>query len=116
MEIEQKTTKIVTDFPEILYHATPLSKVPKILKQGLIPKAGNKISFHPERVYLAVRDVALKMATKFKAEMLEDMAILEVNTKGYTLYEDPQYTNGAVFVNHPIPPNRIKPLYTLKAD
>ena len=38
--------------PSILYHASPIKLKDKILKNGLSPKSGNKISKHPERIYL----------------------------------------------------------------
>lgn len=38
--------------PEILYHASPIKYKDKISKIGFIPKTGNKISNHPERIYL----------------------------------------------------------------
>jgi hypothetical protein len=40
------------DIPETLYHASPIRFKDKILKHGLTPKTGNKISNHPERIYL----------------------------------------------------------------
>ena len=41
------------EIPKILYHASPLKFKDKIIKNGLIPKSGNKISIHPERIYLS---------------------------------------------------------------
>lgn len=38
--------------PDILYHASPIRFKDKIIKYGLTPKTGNKISNHPERIYL----------------------------------------------------------------
>lgn len=38
--------------PNILYHASPLRFKSKILKYGLTPKSGNKLSNHPNRIYL----------------------------------------------------------------
>jgi hypothetical protein len=38
---------------KILYHASPLKFKDKILKIGLSPKSGNKLSNHPERIYLS---------------------------------------------------------------
>lgn len=38
--------------PNILYHTSPLKFKNKILKYGLSPRSGNKLSKHPERIYL----------------------------------------------------------------
>jgi hypothetical protein len=40
------------DIPDELYHASPIKFKDKILKYGLTPKTGNKLSNHPERIYL----------------------------------------------------------------
>jgi hypothetical protein len=40
------------DIPKILYHASPFRLKHKILKYGLSPKSGSKLSEHPDRIYL----------------------------------------------------------------
>lgn len=40
------------EIPEFLYHTSPLKFKDKILKNGLSPRSGNKLSNHPERIYL----------------------------------------------------------------
>lgn len=40
------------DIPETLYHTSPIRFKDKIVKLGLTPKTGNKLSNHPERIYL----------------------------------------------------------------
>ena len=40
------------EIPETLYHASPIRFKDKIVKFGLTPKTGNKLSNHPERIYL----------------------------------------------------------------
>ena len=40
------------EIPEALYHASPIKFKDKIIKFGLTPKTGNKLSNHPERIYL----------------------------------------------------------------
>lgn len=49
--IEPKFDYMV-DIPKILYHCTPLKFKEKIQKIGLSPKSGNKLSNHPNRIYL----------------------------------------------------------------
>jgi len=40
------------DIPNILYHTSPIKFKHKILKNGLSPRSGNKLTNHPERIYL----------------------------------------------------------------
>jgi hypothetical protein len=50
--IEPKYDHLV-EIPNILYHASPLKFKDKILKTGLTPKSGSKLSYHPDRIYLS---------------------------------------------------------------
>ena len=51
--IEPKYDLEITQKPKILYHASPLKFKNKILKNGLTPKSGSKLSVHPDRIYLS---------------------------------------------------------------
>jgi len=51
-DYEDKEYSNMIDIPKLLYHITPQRNKENILKNGLYPKAGMKISFHPERIYL----------------------------------------------------------------
>lgn len=42
----------IDKIPDVLYHTSPLKFKDKILKIGFIPKTGNKLSKHPDRIYL----------------------------------------------------------------
>lgn len=105
-DIEAKDTRTIKN-PGTMYHATTASKADKILRQGLVPKAYNKISLHPERIYLGDLAVAEKMSSYLRRTFSEPSAILKVNTKGFDIYHDPQLY-GAGFVTSPISPDRIK--------
>lgn len=52
---EKKFQKSIKDnsieVPNLLYHITQKAYLQKIKEKGLVPKAGNKISKHPERIY-----------------------------------------------------------------
>ena len=50
--LEPKYDYEITNIPNVLYHASPLKFKDKILKYGLSPRTGNKLSNHPERIYL----------------------------------------------------------------
>ena len=39
--------------PKLLFHTSPIIFKNKILKNGLTPKSGNKLSNHPNRIYLS---------------------------------------------------------------
>ena len=66
------------DVPDILYHVSPSRFKDKISKIGFIPKTGNKISKHPERIYLTDD---LKTAISFGENIK-----LETNS-GYCIYK-----------------------------
>lgn len=69
--------------PEFLYHVTENKYLPKIFKNGLIPKTKNKIEKHPERIYLFNN---IKGAKEFKdilKQLYDDkkFTILKIETK-----------------------------------
>lgn len=43
----------IDKIPEKLYHLSPLKYKSKILKYGFIPKSKNRISIHPDRIYVS---------------------------------------------------------------
>lgn len=55
--------------PNILYHITQKCYLEKIKERGLIPKSGNKLSKHPERIYFLTskprEDILWKIAKQF---------------------------------------------------
>ena len=69
--------------PEILYHTSPIRFKDKILKYGLVPKSGNKLSKHPERVYLT--DDLDK--TSIFSEYLKNDNSNEYHKSGYCIYQ-----------------------------
>jgi hypothetical protein len=50
--LEAKYDTIIDPLPNILYHATFEIYANRILKKGLSPKTKNKVSSHPDRIYL----------------------------------------------------------------
>jgi len=100
---------------EILYHTTPNIFVDKILKYGLIPKSKNKISFHPDRIFLCTDlNKIISIANKFKSmsNYKSEWKILEINSKNIKelkCYEDPNYRNdGGIYTLNNIKPEYIK--------
>ena len=106
---------------EFLYHLTPSNKVHKILKNGLCPKSGNKLSRHPERIYLFLQRVSDYTFSRFaddlwysvnKEKKKRDVqySLLKIDTKkcrdDFKIYCDPDLKN-AVWTYDNIPPEAI---------
>lgn len=70
------------EIPNILYHASPLRFKDKILKIGLTPKSGSKLSYHPDRIYLTN---SMENCIKF-GEYLLNVSKNEYYKNGYCVY------------------------------
>lgn len=136
----QKNKQVKTiELPDFLYHLTPITKLGKILKKGLVPKTTNIMSNRPERVYLHPQKptiLSLKLFANqlWKAQLekklnlnnlsKEEIAnklnkprnikycLLEIDTKkcnNLKIFGDPDM-NGAVWTFDNIPPQAIKVL------
>jgi len=68
--------------PDNLYHASPIKFKEKILKWGLSPKSGNKLSNHPERIYLTDD---IKKAIRF-GDYLRGDSDIDWYKNGYCIY------------------------------
>ncbi len=94
------------EVPNVLYHITQECYVDKILKNGLVPKAGNKLSKHPERIYFLTSkpkdDILWQVAKQFfirndsnKYVIRNSMVLLSVNIsrhkKQLKFFSDPNY-------------------------
>lgn len=108
-------TEYISKTHKILYHVTTSKKLNKIMKIGLVPKSGNKIGNHPERIYLATSiEGANFIKTKFiKRSKDEEFVTLEINTDNFKnmlngkLFVDPQFLGYGVFTLSNIPHNAI---------
>jgi hypothetical protein len=98
-----------------LYHVCRQVNLEKILKIGLVPKSKEKISNHPERIYLSKY---LKDAELIK-KMFEDrypneiFCMLEISLKDIKnekmgFMEDPNFPKKGIYTYSNIPPNAIK--------
>jgi hypothetical protein len=65
-----------------LYHASPLKFKDKILKTGLTPKSGSKLSYHPDRIYLSSN---MESCVKF-GEYLLNSTENKYYKNGYCIY------------------------------
>lgn len=108
----------------IYYHITPSYKVPKILRQGLTVREGNKLGYERgERTYLISypsKDFAYSLFRDIKDKI--DATILLVDIREYlgkqiNIYHD-DFTNdeGAVYTYDYIPPQCIKVYDTFEIE
>lgn len=91
-----------------LYHVTTFEKLKKILKIGLCPKSGNKISAHPDRIYLFdifsdAENFILKLKEYDKIEQLYVIINLKINK--LLVYPDPN--SSGVYTTNNISPDSI---------
>lgn len=134
---KNKQVKTIDELPEILYHLTPLSKLKKITKNGLVPRTSNIMSNRPERVYLYTEKMSLfsfqqfanhlwkaqlekqlnlnglskeEIAEKLNQPRTEKYCLLEIDTSkcnDLKIFGDPDM-DGAVWTYDNIPPQAIK--------
>jgi hypothetical protein len=88
--------------PDELFHFTPKTNLPNIMKYGLYPKAKNRDSEHPSRIYLfpdyennkgllnGLKRSDLMNNTRKEYVVLR----IDCSTKKLKLYTDPNYTKG----------------------
>lgn len=109
--LEPKYDIKIYPIPMILYHTSASKFDQKISKIGFIPKSGNKLSNHPERIYLTDNfQTALKFGLNMKVENNEDFSIYEINTNGLeiNLYSDINLRNGGYYTMSNIPKEFFK--------
>lgn len=101
--------------PDKLYHASPIRFKDKILKNGLSPKSGNKLSNHPERIYLTDNMInAISFGNYLRNE--EDnqwykngYCIYSIEGRHITkLYSDVNFREGGFYTMNNIKPENIK--------
>ena len=74
--LEPKYDIEIINIPNILYHASPSKFRDKISKIGFIPKTGNKLSKHPDRIYLTDDlDTAISFGEIIKKEQGDNYCI-----------------------------------------
>lgn len=98
----------------IYYHITQTSKVPKILRQGLVPKEGGKLGYkRGERVYL-ISFPSLELTYDIGKRIgVKDFTILKVDLRPFlgdkiNIYQDEFADEGAVYTYDFIPPSCIE--------
>lgn len=104
------------ELPDKLYHVTPNKNIDKIYKNGLTPRNNNKVTNHPERVYLFGENNInnwKNIALNLKGENInEKYSLLEIEVnkvnKNIVFMYDPNCEFEAYYVLEPITPYSIK--------
>jgi hypothetical protein len=102
--------------PVKMYHVTEEKFIPKIERNGLVPKTLNKIEKHPDRIYLFDSKISANFYKNTLKDMYDDkkFIIIEINTKminKIVLYNDPKFGDsgfGAYYTYSNISPLSIK--------
>ena len=104
------TTRDIDLKPSLLYHVTPVKNVEKILKIGLVPKHKDKLSHHPDRVYITDElEFAWGLKKQFERLNRIECEILKISTKGLDikLYSDVDSRPNGFYTLDNIPPKYI---------
>jgi hypothetical protein len=107
------------------YHLTPDIYINSIKKNGLTPKTENKLSSHPERIYLylnpesSYKKLASDLWTSSKhKDNIKNYYVLEIDLTQipeHTFYQDPESLLGyiGIYTKQGIPPSAINIVETL---
>lgn len=107
ISLEPKFEEETKDKFTTLYHITEQKHVKKITEIGLVPRAKSKISYHPERIYLATKHCIADIYDMYK-NFVEKPVILRIDVAGIKLYPDINVpSQGAYFATENIPPDKI---------
>ena len=86
-----------------LVHVTKSNRVEKILRDGLVPRTEEKLSWHPERIYFSLGPASKWLVLSLKS-MLEPF---NKHTKFTALKVDPKVIERASFYSDPNMPNAV---------
>lgn len=122
--LEAKFDKEINKIPDKIYHLCSQANLSKILKIGLTPRSGSKISNHPERIYLSFsKEGAKEVGRGIQKHDLEKkyiFCLLEIdveklrqsrkknlNKSNLRFFDDPNFKNKGIFVLENVPPVAI---------
>lgn len=112
IRFEAKYDIEIDEIPKKLYHITPKVYLDKILKIGLTPKSKQKLSYHPDRIYLSesIKEI-IKLSKKLKIMSgHKEYILLEIDqdlSEHLKLFKDPNFNYGFYTLNN-ISPASIK--------
>ena len=106
--------EIITQVPEIVYHATPMDNIDKILRDGLHARSEDVRHKYPPRIYLSTNVNSLypliKELKRWK-DGNKEFGILGIDTNGLNLklYKDQQslFSGNCYIQEMDIPANKI---------
>lgn len=104
--LEPKYDIKIDIIPKTLYHASPIKFKDKISKIGFIPKTGNKLSNHPDRIYLTDNlSTAIYFGETIKKEQ-GDFCLWKINGSCIqNLYSDINLRESGYYTTQNISPN-----------
>ena len=102
---------------DTVFHVSPEYNYKKIEKLGLVPKSKSKISYHPDRIYLAKKEKDAETLIdifKFNEDISYtlykiDLRAARQNDPGIRIFNDPNMS-GAFYTLSNIPPQFLKPI------
>ena len=114
--LEPKYDLKIDNIPKILYHTSPIKFRDKISKIGFIPKTGNKLSNHQERIYLTDDlNTAISFGKNIKKEHNSGYCIYEIDGSCISnLYSDINLRNNGYYTIQNISPNYFKLIEEVK--
>ena len=104
------------DVPHVLYHVSPIKFKDKISKIGFIPKTGNKISKHTERIYLTDDlKTAISFGDNIKSETNSGYCIYKISGDYIeNLYSDINLRSGGFYTLQNISPDNFELIKEIK--
>ena len=105
-----------SEIPDKAYHIAPTQNEDKILRIGLAPKSKEKISKHPDRVYLSSSiDSIIEILSHHPTfKKYDSSTIFEVNIKDLLKvrfirwFSDPNFKEGGFYTYENIPPKYLQ--------
>ena len=105
-----------------LYHITRRESLPKIKREGLVPKSRDKQTHHLERIYFFKEDYGEEGFKKIAKDLYHNntsfgYAVIEVSLdkiKNKIVFHNDLNTEGGVYTTDNIPPDALKVKYQYK--
>lgn len=100
------------EIPNIVYHITDQNNLNGILAQGLKPTHRDKITFHPDRIYLLTSENNVSELIDNPSFNIENPVLLTLDIssikQSQKFYVDPNLSDNGVYTINNIPPTLIK--------
>ena len=120
IQFESWLDEKIEEIPKYLYHVFKTVNLDKIKRYGICPKAKNKISYHPDRIYFVLSiDDSKNIITQFKdiendKDVKYSVAIVDTSLiplkYNLLIRKDPNFNSG-FYTNQNIPPSWITDYY-----